>query len=121
KSQHEMSDDIALDFRRARFDCVPARAQIGVGPLAVIDGICRLAGQLAVRPKHFHRDLLHSLVHLAPEYLLNRPFWSWNARFGDSRDAAHLVQAKDFNFGVDLGELLPDDRIVACRLAVSSR
>src|SRR5205814_1152884 len=37
QAEDEVSDDVALDFRRARFDRVAAGAQVAVRPLAVVD------------------------------------------------------------------------------------
>src|SRR5258708_25603328 len=38
QSKHEMSDDVALHFRRSSFDSVPAGAQITVCPDSLVGG-----------------------------------------------------------------------------------
>src|SRR6266852_962389 len=118
QAQHKMSDDTALHFRCACFDGVPARPKIAVRPDALIDRTTVPAEQLAVRTKHFLRDLLESLVQLAPEDFLNGPFRPRGARSGDPAESAQLVQAHDFNLGVALCELLPCKRVLGGRVSV---
>src|ERR1039457_4021621 len=112
QSQDEVADDVALDLGRAGFDGVAARAQIGVGPLAAVEGEVGAARQLAVWPEQLHGHLLEALIQLAPEDLLNRPFRTGLAGFHHAADGAHLVEAHDFDFGVALRQLLADDRVL---------
>ena len=44
QAENKMSDDVALHFGSAGFDGIAARAQVGVGPHAVVDG-ARIAGE----------------------------------------------------------------------------
>src|ERR1700754_3519484 len=67
QAQHKVADDVALDFAGACFDGVAARPQIAVRPFAVINRLVACAAELPIRTEHFHCDLLHSLIHLAPE------------------------------------------------------
>ena len=84
----------------------------------MINRIVAGVGQLAIRAEHLHRHLLHALIHLAPEYFLNRAFGAGHAGLAHARQRAHLVQAEDFGLGIHLRQLLANDRIPACRLAI---
>src|ERR1700691_4335649 len=112
QSQHEMAHDVALDLRRARFDGVAPRTQPIIGPLSVVESEFGAACQLAVWSEQFHGDLLEALIQLAPENLLDGAFRAGLAGFHHAADGAHLVQAHDFDFGVALRQLLPDDRVL---------
>jgi len=101
-----MTDDVSLYLGGAGFDCVAARSQIGVSPLTVIDSVVALAFELSVRPEHFHRDLLHSLIHFAPEDFLYRSFGTRNSGLAHSGQRAHLIEPEDFDLGINLCELL---------------
>src|SRR5262245_14310649 len=110
-----MADDVALDFRRARFNRIAARAQVAVRPRAVIDGVPIRGFELPVRTQEFLRDLLQALVQLAPEDLLNRSFGPRHTGVADAAERAHLVGAHDLYFSVALRELLADQRILGRR------
>src|SRR6266404_6838125 len=71
--EHEVPDDIPLDLGRSGFDRVSAASQIPIGPLPVVESLCRPMIELTIGPLNLHRDLLESLVQLAPEDLLDRP------------------------------------------------
>src|SRR5579872_972055 len=111
ESEDEVAEDEALNFRRARFNRIPAGAQVAVGPLAFVDDIRRALRELSVLAEHFLRDLVEALVELAPEDFLDGPFRPRHAALIDAAVGAHLIEAHDFDFGVTLGELLADDRI----------
>ncbi len=53
-----MAYDVALDFRRAGFNRVAARAQVAVRPRAVIDRVPVRGFELAVGAQELLRDLL---------------------------------------------------------------
>src|SRR5579862_3318108 len=110
--EDEMSDDVALDLGRAGLDGVAARAQIGVGPLAFVEGAVATLGQLGVGAEDLHGHLLEALIELTPEDFLDGAFGAGLAGFDDAADDAHLIQAHDFDFGVALREFLADDGIV---------
>jgi len=66
-----VSNDVSLYFGSAGFDGIAAGSQVGVRPDPVVDG-ARVAGQqLAVGTQQLLRDLLESLVKLAPENFLD--------------------------------------------------
>src|SRR5260370_40215857 len=100
--EHEVPDDIPLDLGRSGFDRVSAASQIPIGPLPVVESLCRPMIELTIGPLNLHRDLLESLVQLAPEDLLERPLRPRHARFLDSAESPELVQAHDFNCGITL-------------------
>src|SRR5438270_210463 len=79
QAEYEVSDDVALDLGRSGLDRVPTAAQIAIRPLAVIERIRRSVIELTIWTLNFHRDLLESLVQLAPENLLDRTFRSRHA------------------------------------------
>src|ERR1035438_2373706 len=64
QSQHEVSDDVALNFGCAGFDGIAPRPQVRVGPLAIVESAVARSRQLAIRAEHFHGDLLQALVQL---------------------------------------------------------
>src|SRR5262249_42946148 len=101
------------DLGSSGFDRVAPTSKVGVRPLTVVDRVFRLSRQLAVWTEHLHRRLLHSLIHLAPEDLLNRALGSRHAALAHPREGAHLVEPEDFDLGVYLRKLLPDDRGLA--------
>src|SRR3984957_5039448 len=107
-----MADDVALHLGSAGFDGIASRAQVGVGPHAVVNR-ARIAGQqLAVRSQDFLRDLLQALIKLAPEYFLNAAFRARYAGGGEAAEGAHLIEAHDFDFGTALCEFLANDGIL---------
>src|SRR5579864_8885709 len=74
KTQNVMSDNVALDFGRARGDGLPARGEVSVKPQAVVDGSGRAFRQEPVGPKNLHGELIKTLRHLAEEQLLDGSF-----------------------------------------------
>src|SRR5580704_7867020 len=112
QSQDKVAHDIALNFRSAGLNSIAARAQPGVGPLAVVEGKLGSVRQLAVGAEQFHSHLLEALIQFAPKNLLNRTFGAGLSGFDHAADGAHLVQAHDFDFGVALREFLADDRVL---------
>src|SRR5262249_29479184 len=119
QAEHKVADDVALNLAGAGFDGVAARAQIAMRPFAMIDGVRACAAELPIRAEHLHSDLLHALVHLAPEDFLYRTFRAGHAGLAHARERTHLVQAEDFDFGVNLRQLLADHRVLARRPAVA--
>src|SRR5689334_7978802 len=105
-----MADYVALNLGGAGFYRVDARPQITVGPLSVINRVFGFASQLAVWSQKLHSHLLHSLIHLAPEDLLNRAFRSRHTGLRHPRDGAHLIQTENLDLRVHLSEILADDR-----------
>src|SRR5262245_66293963 len=104
QAQHEVADDVPLNFGRARFDRIAASAQISVSPLTVVDRVPAASGELPISSKHLHRHLLHSLVHLDPEYFLNRDFRDGDAALAYPRTRAILIEAEFFYIGGSLCE-----------------
>src|SRR5215472_3217177 len=114
-----MSDDVALNFRRACFNGVAARAQVTVSPHAVVDCVVVPGLELSVGSQQFLGDLLEALVQLAPEDFLDRAFRSGHAGGADTAESAHLVAAHDLDLGVALCQLLADKRIFRGRTAIA--
>ena len=108
-----MADDIALTLRGTSLDSVAPGSQIRVRPLAVVDCMRTLVCELAVRPEKLHRHLLHSLIHLAPEYFLDGSLGAGDSGLVHSGEGAHLIEPEDFDLGVDLCQLLSNNRVTA--------
>src|SRR5580658_1617553 len=114
-----MSDDVALHFGSTGFDGIAARAQVSVGPHAIVNGARIAAQQLAVRAEYFLRDLLEALIELAPENFLDAALGAGHAGSGETAEGAHLIEAHDFDFGAALREFLANDGILRGRPAVA--
>src|SRR5580658_11006112 len=111
QAENKMADDVALHFRSTGFDGIAARAQVGVGPHAVVNG-ARVAGEeLAVGAENFLRDLLEALIELTPENFLDAAFGPGHSRRGEAAEGAHLIETHDFNFGAALREFLTNDGV----------
>src|ERR1700693_5246861 len=101
-----MPNDVALHFGRARFDRVSARTQIAVRPKPFVDCMPVTCQELAVGTENLLRDLLETLVELAPEDFLDRAFGARDSRGRNAAEGAHLVETHDFNFRDALRQLL---------------
>src|ERR1700730_580309 len=84
QAENKMADDVALHFGSAGFDGIAARAQVGVGPHAIVNRVRITAKQLAIRAENFLCDLLQALIELAPENFLDAALGSRHARRGES-------------------------------------
>src|SRR5205085_1256821 len=117
--ENKMSNDVALNFRGARFDGVAARTEVTVGPEALVNGARVTREKLTIRAKHFLRELLQALIEFAPKEFLNGTFRTGSAGGRDSAERTQLVQAHDLHFRVTLRELLAQDGILSRRLAMA--
>src|SRR5271157_419653 len=70
--EHEMPDNVALNFRSPGFDRISAASQVAVRPQTVVNRFRIALHKLAIRPEQLLRKLLHALIEFAPENLLNR-------------------------------------------------
>src|ERR1051326_576097 len=121
QSQYKMSNNIALNFRCSGLNRIAARAQVSIGPHAIVDGVIVAGPKLPVRPQQLLRDLLEALVQLAPENFLDRSLRPGHAGSADAAEGAHLVAAHDLDFRIALRQLLSDNRIFRRRPAVALR
>src|SRR5579862_489136 len=106
-----MPDDVALHFRCACFDRVPAGSQVTVRPDAMVNRATVPADQLAVRAQQLLRDLLDTLIELAPKNLQDRSLRSGHASGCDPTEGTQLIQTHDFDLGVTLRKFLAHQRV----------
>src|SRR5437763_1074582 len=106
-----MADDVSLDLRSSGFNRVSARPQIRIGPLAIVESEFTASFQLRKRPQYLLCYLLEALVQLAPEEFLDGALRPGSALVIHTADGPNLVEAHDFDFGVDLRQLLTNHRV----------
>src|SRR6266498_6083874 len=76
QTQATLSDDVALNFRRATRDGARDRGQIQTLDLPLEWGPFRAEFQLAVEPQHLHPGLGQALDHFTGEQFIGRRFWT---------------------------------------------
>src|SRR5262245_50735902 len=119
QAQHALAEDVAEDLGGARPDSAPPREQTVELPLALVRRPLAAARDLRVRADHLGGHFGQLLVHLAPEQLRGRALRARRLALEDLGEAAVAVELEDALLGTQLGDLLPQHRIVGGGVAVA--
>ena len=90
--EHEVPDDIPLNFRRSRFDRVAALNANIRTPTGLRRTHRATRARVVRMDPDLHRHLLEALIQLAPEDFLDRSFRPRHAGFIDARERSQLIE-----------------------------